>query len=43
LTKVGAKPQLTFIPKQNHISEMLTVSRDDDLTVQSALTSRIRA
>ncbi len=37
LVKDGARSSLIFVPKQSHISEMLVVSREDDLTVRSVL------
>jgi acetyl esterase/lipase len=37
LTRSGASAEIVFVPKENHISEMLAVSRDDDLTVESVL------
>jgi acetyl esterase/lipase len=35
LDKAGVTSRLVFVPKQNHISEMLAVSTPDDLTVKS--------
>lgn len=37
LTGAGLKSSLVYVPKQNHISEMLAVSKPDDLTVKSVV------
>ena len=35
LEKIGNKTKLVYVPKESHISEMLSVTKDDDLTVKS--------
>jgi acetyl esterase/lipase len=37
LSKAGRESKLVFVPKENHISEMLAVSKEDDLTVRSVM------
>ena len=37
LVKKGIQSSLVFIPKQSHISEMLVVTREDDLTANSVV------
>lgn len=37
LTQKGIPSKLVFIPKESHISEMLSVAKEDDLTVKSVL------
>ncbi len=37
LQQAGVKADLTYIPRENHISEMLNVSREDDPLVAAAL------
>jgi hypothetical protein len=35
LKKAGVASKLVFVPKESHISEMLSVTKDDDLTARS--------
>jgi arylformamidase len=37
LRKAGLKSELLFVPRESHISEMLSVTRDDDPTAQAIL------
>lgn len=37
LRKAGVKSELAFTPKQSHISEMIAVTRDDDVTAKAVL------
>ena len=37
LRKAGASAELVYVPGQNHISEMLNITRDNDPTVAAAL------
>jgi len=37
LTKAGVAAEVLFVPRESHISEMLSITRDDDPTAQAVL------
>jgi len=37
LQKAGVTAELLFIPRENHISEMISITREDDATARAIL------